>query len=243
MKTFVLVLFLTAAASLSAASRGTLCLTFDDRFFSSWLKSDEIFKKYNARVTFFVSGKIDDQAIPVLKKLQQAGHTIGLHALNHAKFLVYTEKHGKGAYTKKQIMPQLEVCQKNNIKIRAFAYPYSQRSVESDAELFKTFDFLRTNCAEVKKSTEPLVKADGCFAKNVRKKQLFHGFPASGHFNMQEIKNAMKRAAEENAVLVFYAHDITRQEKKTHHISQARLIQILEYAQTLKMSVRGMNEL
>ena len=243
MKNFVLASVLTAAASLAAASHGTLCLTFDDRYFNSWLDSDRIFKTYDARVTFFVCGKIDEQAIPALKKLQQAGHSIGLHALDHAKVTSYAGKQGEETYTQKQIMPQLSVCLQNNIRIRAFAYPYSRRTEESDSELFKTFDFLRANCAGVKSSTEPLEKADGCFVKNLRQKQLFHGFPASGDFNMQEVKDAMKRAAEDNAVLVFYAHDITVDERKTHHISHARLIQILEYAKTLGMAVRGMNEL
>ena len=242
-KRITVVLFLVAAVALSAASCGTLCLTFDDRFFDSWLDSDKFFKQYDARVTFFISGKIDGQAVAAMKKLQDAGHSIGLHALNHAKFPSFAQKYGVAAYTEKQIIPQLEVCRKNNIRIRAFAYPYSQRTPESDRELFKTFDFLRTNCTDVKKHDIPLEKADGCFVKKVLKKQLFYGFPASGNFNLQEVKNAMKRASEEDAVIVFYAHNIKRGPSKSHHVSYKQLKEILEYAKSLGMALCGMNEL
>ncbi len=232
-----------AAIPVFAAPHGKLCLTFDDRFFDSWIKADEVFKKYDAHVTFFVYGKIDQEAVSALKQLQNAGHTIGLHALTHAKMVKYTEKNGLTAYTKNEIMPQLEVCRQNGIRIRAFAYPYSQRSVDTDKELFKTFDFLRTNCNLVKSPDEPLKKANGCFVKSVQKKQLFYGFPASGNFDIEEVKAAISRAAEENSVLVFYAHNITGNLNKSHHIAYSQLIQILEYAKSLKMTICGMNEL
>ena len=243
MKQLLSTCILSAALAATAAPHGKLCLTFDDRFFDSWIKADEVFKKYDAHVTFFVYGEIDQEAVSALKQLQAAGHTIGLHALTHAKMVKYTETHGLTACTKNEIMPQLEVCRKNGIRIRAFAYPYSQRNADTDKELFKTFDFLRTNCSLVKSPDEPLEKADGCFVKEVKKKQLFYGFPASGDFNIDEVKAAMRRAAEENSVLVFYAHNITDVLNKSHHIAYSQLIQILEYAKTLKLPICGMNEL
>lgn len=243
MKYLLLLVFLMVQFAVFAVPNGTLCLTFDDRFLDQWIKADEIFKKYDARVTFFISGKIDDQTLAALKRLQDGGHSIGLHALNHAKMPGYIKKHGMTAYTANEIMPQLEICRKNAITIRAFAYPYSQRDPDTDRELFKNFDFLRTNCNAVKSADVTLDKADGCFVRNVQKKQLFYGFPASGNFKLNEVKAAMKRAAEENAVLVFYAHNITEKPGKSHHIAYFQLIQILEYAKELQMRISGMNEL
>ena len=104
MKRISVVLLSVAAAALFAGSKGTLCITFVDRFFHSWLKSDAFLKKYDARVTFFISGKIDEQAVSVMKKLQDSGHSVGLHALNHAKFPSYAQKYGISAYTEKQII-------------------------------------------------------------------------------------------------------------------------------------------
>jgi hypothetical protein len=94
----------------------------------------------------------------------------------------------------------------------------------------------------VKAAGVPLSKADGCFVKQVGKKQLFYGFPSSGDFNIDEVKAAMKRASEENAVLVFYAHNIVENPQR-NNITHSQLKQILDYAKTLGMSIRGMNEL
>ncbi len=245
MKNLFLIFSLGFIFLLSASQKqnGTLCLTFDDRYLDNWERAIPLFKQYNARVTFFIYKNIDDEAVASLKKLQDAGHSIGLHGVKHAKAVVYQKKHGKNAYIKNEIMPQLEVCRKNGIKIRAFAYPYSQRSTDTDKELFEVFDYLRTNCSAVKKKDMPLAEADGCFVKKVEKKQLFYGFPASGNFDMNEVKAAMKRAAKEDSILVFYAHNITEKIPKSHHIAFSQLISLLEYAQELGLSVKGMNEL
>ncbi|MBQ9772983.1 MAG: polysaccharide deacetylase family protein [Lentisphaeria bacterium] len=242
MKRF-LMLLASMFCSSSSASEGTLCLTFDDRYFENWEKMIPLFKKYDARVTFFVFQQLDDKSIASMKALQSAGHTIGLHGQNHLRASDYLQQHGPMTYLKNEIMPQLEICRKNGIKIRAFAYPFSQRSSETDKELFTVFDFLRTNCTDVKKKEMKLAEADGCFVKKVGRKQLFYGFPASGNFNMEEVKTAIKRAAEDNAVLVFYAHDITENQVPSHHISISQLEELLKYAKSLKISICGLNEL
>lgn len=222
--------------------RGTLCLTFDDRTFESWVNAIPLFAKYNAHATFFIYGKIDGQALEAMKKLQDAGHTVGLHALTHAKAVEYSEKYSADDYVKNEIMPQMEICRQNNINIRAFAYPYSQRNAATDAALFKQFDFLRSNySAVVPKGTE-LADADGFFNRKINKKHLFHGFPSSGNFDAVAIKKAMDRAAKEDAVIVFYAHDITEQIPPSHHIAKFQLEDLLQYAASLGMAIKGMNE-
>ena len=239
----ILSLMTVCVTSTTLASSGTLCLTFDDRYFASWESAIPLFAKYNAHVTFFVSRKIDSETLESMKKLQNAGHSIGLHGLTHAKAVDFIKKYGAKKYTDDEIMPQLEICRKNGIKIRSFAYPYSQNDEESDKELFKNFDFLRTNAAKVIPSGTALADADGFFNRNIGKKHLFHGFPSSGNFDAEAVKKAIKRAADENAVIVFYAHDITQEIPRSHHIAFSQLEDLLKYAASLNMAIRGMNEL
>ena len=243
MKKFLFALAAFLTIPVFAAPRGTLCLTFDDQFFANWIKADAIFKQYDAHVTFFVHGNLNEKCIESMKILQNAGHAIGLHGFRHTRAVDYLKKHGAAAYTANEIMKQLEVCRKNGISIRAFAYPFSQNSAETDQELFKNFDFLRTGIAAIRKKDTPLAGLDGFFVKNPGKKQLFYGFPACGRFNMDEIKAALKRAADENAVIVFYAHNITPNIRKSHHIATSQLTQILKFAKSLGMAIRGLNEL
>ena len=60
-------LLLTAIPLLSAViapgANGTLCLTFDDIYLSSWLQAMPLFAKYNAHATFFISRKIDGKNV------------------------------------------------------------------------------------------------------------------------------------------------------------------------------------
>ena len=45
-------------------------------------------------------------------------------------------------------MPQLEACQKYDIKVRSFAYPNNLRNEKTDQELFQYFDYLRAGFAK-----------------------------------------------------------------------------------------------
>ena len=242
MKKFLIVL-LMFVATIRTFADGVLCLTFDDRHFTNWCNAIEIFEKYDAHATFFVYGKIDANALASMKKLQNAGHSIGLHSFNHAKAVESYRKLGEAEYLKQEIFPQLDVCRVNGIEIRSFAYPNSQRNDQTDKILFKHFDFLRGNCGKILPKGGILAQTDGFFCKNVALKQFFPGYSLSGDFDMKVIRDAMDRAAEENAVIVFYAHNITPEIAKSHHISVGQLEEILSYAVSLQMQIKGLNEL
>lgn len=75
--------FATAADPLAGElkggrSKGVLLLSFDDRNLADWEKAIALFGKYGAHATFFVTGKIEGDAVRILKKLRDHGHTIGL---------------------------------------------------------------------------------------------------------------------------------------------------------------------
>ena len=242
MKKFLIV-FLGVLASFRILADGVLCLTFDDKHFVNWCQSLELLEKYNAHVTFFVNGKIDDNAVKAMKKLQDAGHSIGLHSQNHAKAVETCRKLGEADYLQQEIFPQLDICNANGIKIRSFAYPSSQRNEQTDKILFRQFDFLRGNCGKFLRSDGILTDADEFFTKNVKIKQFFPGYSLSGDFDMKMIREVMDRAAKENAVIVFYAHNITPEIAKSHHISVGQLEEVLKHAVKLQMQIKGLNEL
>ncbi len=217
---------------------GRLCLTFDDRNFDNWLKVLPLWRKYDARGTFFVSGAVDATAIGVMQRLQNDGHTVGLHALHHAK---YPNK--KDTYIEEEILPQLDVCRNAGIKIRSFAYPYSLRDEESDGRLFEYFDFLRGGAWQIREKDQEMVSIDRLFLKDVADKQLFYGMSASGNFDFHEVSQCFFRAAERGETIVFYAHDIPEKLAPSHHISVGQLEVLLKLARALDMDICGMNEL
>ena len=44
-----------------SGTNGVLCLTFDDRHFDSWTNAIPMFRKYNAKVTFYPHGNLSKE--------------------------------------------------------------------------------------------------------------------------------------------------------------------------------------
>ena len=217
---------------------GRVCFTFDDRNFGHWRESLSLFQKYDAHATFFVSGEMDETALDCMKTLQKSGHSIGLHALHHARYFSAPEN-----YIENEIIPQKECCDRAGIVIRAFAYPFSQRDEASDRKLFEIFDFLRGGAWQISAKGVPPVENDRLFVGNIAEKQLFYGVSVCGNFDFHQIRQCFLRAAEANETIAFYAHDIPDKLAATHHISVGQLEVLLKLARALNMNICGMNEL
>ena len=78
--------------------RGAVCFTFDDYHGESWLKAAPLFKKYDAHATFFIVGEITPEKAEVMKKLRDAGHTVGLHTLHHRDAIPFIHEQGEVQY-------------------------------------------------------------------------------------------------------------------------------------------------
>ena len=222
----------------SEIKRGRVCFTFDDRNFGNWSKSLPLWRKYDARATFFISGSVDEAALRDMKLLHDSGHSIGLHALHHTKYFSNPDN-----YIQDEIMPQLERCGDAGINIRAFAYPFSQRDEESDRKLFEIFDFLRGGAWQVADKAAALVENERLFVTEIASKQLFYGIAASGNFDFHEISGCLFRAAERSETVVFYAHDITEKIAPKNHVSTGQLEVLLKLARSLDLDICGINEL
>jgi peptidoglycan/xylan/chitin deacetylase (PgdA/CDA1 family) len=66
-------------------AKAGLCLSFDDYCVDEWFTLRELFLKYNARVTFFVTkfDTLTTTQVQKLRILQQDGHEIGFHGARH----------------------------------------------------------------------------------------------------------------------------------------------------------------
>ncbi|MCA9021429.1 MAG: polysaccharide deacetylase family protein, partial [Planctomycetaceae bacterium] len=125
--------------------RSGVVLTFDDRYVDQWVQQIPLFKKYDAHATFFVDHfyKLKPAQIAGLKKLQDAGHAIGSHSVNHIKAVDYVRTKGMKAYLQNEIDPSVKRLTEAGFPPTAFAYPNSSRSEEIDTALLKTFRHLR----------------------------------------------------------------------------------------------------
>lgn len=219
--------------------RGAVCFTFDDYHGENWLKADQLFKKYNAHATFFVVGEISEEKAEVMKRLQDAGHTIGLHSLNHRNVIPFIHEQSEAKYIEEEIKPQLDACRKYGLAIHSFAYPYSRRDDDSDRMLFRYFDHIRGGRGPAKKTSYyPL--------KDLPEKCCFGGTGIGTKYGseLSVLQEELTRAAEMDSVLVYYSHNIGSADKIGGIDMRIDLLEeLLAHAKKQNLRVIGFDEL
>ena len=139
LKKTVMILGAVVLASLAQGSTGKLFLCFDDRNFNGWESSIPLFTKYKAHATFFISGPIDDRAITCMRRLKDAGHSLGLHGLKHRRAPEALRELGPERYLSEEVLPQIAAARNAGFNIRNWAYPYSTRTAATDTALMRHF--------------------------------------------------------------------------------------------------------
>ena len=221
----------------AAPERGAVCFTFDDYFGKNWLKADAIFKKYDAHATFFIVGGITPEKIEVMKKLQAAGHSVGLHTSHHRNATNFMKSKGEKWYLDNEVLPQLKACEENGLTVRNFAYPNNRRDEKTDAMLYKYFDYLRAGNGPAKK---PIY-----YPVTEIKKQMVLGGGGIGVFyksDVEELKSRLDHAAKNNTLIVFFSHNIAPDAKHIHMPTEM-LEALLAHAQKLGMKIVGFDQL
>lgn len=97
-----------------------LSLTFDDgpdkKYTGELL---DFLKKYNIKATFFVVAKFAEENYELIKRMEEEGHTIGLHSLEHKNALL-----NGPLYTNKEFEESLKIMDKINVNIKSFRPPW-----------------------------------------------------------------------------------------------------------------------
>ena len=245
-----------AGCALASGGHGTLCLTFDDRNWTRWEAALPLFAKYGAHASFFPNGPLDDAALASLKRLADAGHTVGPHTLGHADAPQFFAKHGAEKYWEKQLKPQMDAFAKVGIHPKAMAYPNNRRTDETDAFLVgKGFRHLRAGYPgvrpydpkhEKKAALKPLAKIDEIFtpADKIASTAWMRGVGIGESYNtdIEDVLAALDRAADRNEMIVFFSHNIAPNAKSIS-MKTGWLERILAHAHSRGMRIVGFDEL
>ena len=183
--------------------RGAVCFTFDDYHGENWLKADPLFKKYDAHASFFVVGEITPEKAEVMKKLRDAGHTVGLHTLHHRDAIPFIHEQGGDKYLTEEVKPQLDACRKYGLVIRSFAYPNNRHDDDSDRLLFPYFDHFRAGNGPARETLYyPM--------KNLPEKCWLGGTGIGSYYKSElpVLKQKLEHAAQSGSLLVFFSHNI-----------------------------------
>lgn len=109
-------------------------LSFDDDYFVAWENNFDLFDKYGAKVTFFVTGK----PLAFCKRALERGHDVGYHTIRHYNL----PKISREDFTKETIS-EIGAFRNAGVPLRSFAFPYGLSETWMHNVLLKSFKILR----------------------------------------------------------------------------------------------------
>ncbi|WP_224999275.1 polysaccharide deacetylase family protein [Cesiribacter sp. SM1] len=199
--------FVSACSSDQAQQQAGICISFDDRSIKEWYSLQELLARYNAKVTFFISGAaaLTAEEVRMLKELEQQGHEIGSHGALHVRARDYIREHSYQEYLRDEVFSNTRALEKKGFLPTAFAYPYGRGYWFTDLLLEKHFKAIRH--AVSTDSIRGLSATDDIFFKLGESKELVAAsIDANVHLNKEAIDNALQKAATENKVLMIFGH-------------------------------------
>ena len=125
--------------------RPGLCLSFDDDSIDAWFGLGDLFAKYGAHASFFVTRyqSFTPAQKDELQALAAAGNSIEAHGKNHIHGIGYVSAHGIEAYLKDEVIPSIEMLRADGFDPVAFAYPYGERTNEMDDAITELVPIVR----------------------------------------------------------------------------------------------------
>ena len=234
---------------LAAVDKGALVLTFDDRNFDSWRKALPVFDRFGAHATFFINGKIDAEAIAMMKELRAHGHSLGFHGASHGRAPELLGKKGAEEYVRSELLPQIEPAKAAGLDVSNWGYPFSACNAETEAVLSRHFTRRRTGAVFGRDPAKtPLAACEELYLPRAKAADaaLLKATGIGSNFGGldEDVRRAIGRLAERDEVLVLYSHRIRFDgSRSAHDVSIGTLRATLEEAFVRGVRVIGFDEL
>ncbi len=210
----LIIIFITNCTTKKVIQKGGIAISFDDRFVNEWYQLRPIFKKYNAKVTFYISqpDSLSDEEVKLLHELQNEGHEIGCHSMNHERSVVYVEEHSLKEYMENEIFKAISSMKKQGFLPNTFAHPGGSQSWVSDRELLKIFTLLR----DVSMKTRKLYGYE--YVQEVEEmNEIYHQhdntqkvnallIDTNANLTIEDIQKGLQRAKKEGSIIMLFGH-------------------------------------
>ena len=217
-----IVLAVAVLSSFAAAARGVLCLTFDDPNWDRWAANIPLFAEYGAKCSFFPNGPLNDHALAQLKKLIDAGHTVGPHTLRHGDANAYLARTGSPeAFWRQEVQPQLDMFAKIGHRPKSMAYPNNRRNEATDEFLARKCGIVHFRSGRATRydpkgllrgALPPLSQRDDAFipASELPSRTVMKGVGVGEAYgtDIDDLCRAVRRAAERDEALILFSHNI-----------------------------------
>ena len=230
--------YITVTEGQPGGSHAGVALTFDDNSIDQWYAIRGMLQQYNAHVTFFVTkfGNLDENQINKLRMLQEDGHEIAFHGVNHLDANEYLENHTIQEYLDDEIIPGINEMQAYGFNPVDFSLPHgagTDNIVLTNA-LQQYFNHIRgTDHGPIyyEYGSDTLV----IYAQGIDDSTYGQ--------SMDDIYNLISIAEQQDTIVIFYAHVPVQTVTGNYMISYDRLENILNYTSDSNMKFYTISEL
>ncbi|MDA8389051.1 MAG: polysaccharide deacetylase family protein [Nitrospiraceae bacterium] len=206
-----------------------LAMSFDDAYVDEWYRLRDVFNRFGARATFFVSNfdLLPEQAVEKLRALRDDGHEIAFHGLRHLSAGRFIAGNSLGKYLETEILPGIDAMARRGFPPVTFSYPYGVRAPRIDAALLKYFKHVRgVVCTGEKKRLVDFRQIYCGHAGGLLYAAGIDNIYANG---LEEIHMAIDKAMENKKTLLLFAHRTT-DGTGDYCTPPARMESVLEHA-------------
>jgi peptidoglycan-N-acetylglucosamine deacetylase len=211
---YLIIIFITNCDTKKVIKQGGIAISFDDRFVKGWYQLRPTFKKYNAKITFYISqpDSLSDEEVKLLHQLQKEGHEIGCHSTNHERAAYYLREHSLTEYMENEIFNALRTMKKQGFSPKTFAHPGGSQTWRSDRELLKYFTLIRDVSMKTRNLwgytyTQEVEEMDEIYHQhdNTQKVNALL-IDTNARLTIDDIKKGLLRAKNEGSVIMLFGH-------------------------------------
>lgn len=131
----------------SQTAENGVAISFDDKMnIISWNESIPFLSEHGIIATFYVDRwhQLTDEEISILHDLEDLGHEIGIHTMNHSNYYDFKEAGGTPEdYLNIEVLPAIKIAEDLGFEVSTFSYPHGARDTEIDEVLLEHFVVLR----------------------------------------------------------------------------------------------------
>lgn len=215
-------------------------LSFDDDYINEWFDTNQQLKQYSWKGTFCVCkiNTLDNSEINKLLELQNEGHEIAGHSLNHYNAVNFLSNHTIDEYLNQEINPMLDLMHFYGLKVTSFVYPYGGRNTKLDAALLNKFQIVRGRAF-----CEESASKQGCYFKKSRLVFSFSIDDTHNHFNIPHLLKLLDYAKNNNKILILNSHKTVKNVTADYQTKVETLALICKYMKRNNMKFYTLSDL
>ncbi len=219
-----------------------VAISFDDAFVDEWYSLKDLFNKYEAKVTFYVShfDLLPEESLEKLKILQENGHEIAFHGLRHIGAAKFVKENSLNRYLETEIFPGIDAMTKCGFSPSNFSYPYGARDPYLDKALLRYFKHVRgVVCTNHGKR---IVDFNQVYYRGNKGLIFSAGMDNIYGNSVEDIQYGLRKAMDHKKTLLLFAHKPSN-DAGDYCVPPTRLEAVLKYASENKLKFYRISDL